>query len=82
LSFAAKTLPRGLTYAQNLCCGATHTAGRPQQRCKNNSAAKSLISLGFENCIFGGQRSQALDFSDAAGLRRPAINKVIHTNWG
>jgi hypothetical protein len=49
-------------------------------RYKTHSAPKYLIFKGLRECIFFGQRSQAIDFSGFGGHRGQAINKVIHKN--
>jgi hypothetical protein len=51
-----------------------------QARYKTDSAAKYLIFNDLVDCVFFGQRGQALDFSGFGGHRRAAINKVIHMN--
>jgi hypothetical protein len=71
--------PRGLTYAQNTCCGGAGAQATRFARYKTRSAAKLLICKTLDNCRIYGQRGQLLDFSSPAGPRGKAINKVIHT---
>jgi hypothetical protein len=64
-----------LTYAQKACCGA-RSRGAPLFAPKTDSAAKSLILLGFEFCFFSGHSSQALDFRGSGPACRALSTKL------
>jgi hypothetical protein len=75
-----KNFASGLTYAQKACCGATKSPSPGVSRSKNDSDAKSLISLKFFSCTFLGRMLQILDLAGLPGRPGNSFNKVIHTN--
>jgi xanthine/uracil/vitamin C permease (AzgA family) len=52
---------RGLTYAQNLCCGASRVRVSSVLRYQSHSASKSLICIASLNCFFYGHFKKTLD---------------------
>jgi len=79
---STKSSLRGMTYAQNLCCGATRKCASHILRYQSNSAAKLLIYIASLNCFFYGNFKETLDLQGLRVIAEKLSTKLSTENLG